>query len=193
MAKGSNFKLAYKRRREGKTDYHARLKLIDLDKPRLVARISNANVIAQIIVVGEDGDETLVSAHTKEIQKMGWLAGSKNTSIAYLTGYLCGKKALAKGIENAVLDIGLKSSIKGAKVFAVLKGASDAGLNIPHGESILPDENRITGQHIADYAGLLNDDDAKKQFSQYFEKGINPVDLPKHFEEIKNKIDEAEV
>ena len=49
MAQGSRYKLAFKRRREGKTDYHARLKLIDLDKSRLVIRISNNHVIAQII------------------------------------------------------------------------------------------------------------------------------------------------
>lgn len=193
MAEGSKYKLAYKRRREGKTDYHARLKLIDLEKPRLVARISNANVIVQIIVLGENGDETLVSAHSKDIQKLGWLAGTKNTSAAYLTGFLCGKRALAKDIGEAVLDIGLKSSTKGSKVYAVLKGASDAGLYVPHGEKILPDEGRISGEHIANYASELGEEEAKKQFSQYFENGINPVDLPKHFEEIKNKIDEAEV
>ena len=193
MAHGSRYKVAFRRRREGKTDYHARLRLVDLDKSRLVVRISNNHVIAQIINVAESGDETVVSAHSKELQKLGWLAGTKNTSAAYLTAYLCAKKALNNGIEGAVLDIGLKPSIKGSKVFAALKGASDAGLHVPHGESILPDESRITGEHIAEYAKSLDEEELKKKFSQYLDKGLSPVDLPDHFEDMKKKIDEAEV
>jgi large subunit ribosomal protein L18 len=189
LAHGSKYKVAFRRRREGKTDYKARYKLVDLDKNRLVVRISNTNVIVQIIKIGENGDETIVSAHTKELQKIGWLGGSKNTSAAYLTGYLCGTKALAKGVNFAVLDIGLKPSIKGSKVFATLKGAVDAGLNVPHGNSIIPGEDRVSGEHIAEYAKLLSEDDLKKRFSQYLKKGLQPVDLPNHFEDIKNKID----
>ena len=45
MAQGSNYKVAFRRRREGKTDYGQRFKLADLDTPRLVVRVSNANVI----------------------------------------------------------------------------------------------------------------------------------------------------
>ncbi|MDR2966767.1 MAG: 50S ribosomal protein L18 [Methanobacteriaceae archaeon] len=189
MAHGSKYKVAFRRRKEGKTDYSARLKLVDLDKNRLVVRISNANVIVQIIKIGEDGDETIVSAHTKELQKIGWLGGTKNTSAAYLTGYLCGKKALAKHVNSAVLDIGLKPSVKGSKVFATLKGAVDAGLDVPHGDSIIPGEDRISGEHIAEYAKLLSEEDLKKRFSQYLKRGLQPVELPIHFEEIKNKID----
>ena len=51
MAHGSRYKLAFKRRREGKTDYRARLNLIGLDKSRLVVRISNQHTTAQIINV----------------------------------------------------------------------------------------------------------------------------------------------
>ncbi len=193
MARGSRYKVSFRRRREGKTDYKARLSLIDIDKSRLVVRITNNHVIAQVINVAEMGDETLVSAHSKELEKMGWKAGTKNTTAAYLTGYLCAKKALSKGIEYAVLDIGLKSSIRGSKIFAVLKGASDAGLNVPHGESILPDESRIKGEHIAEYAQSLDDAELKQKFSQYLDNGISPSDLPEHFEEIRKKIDEAEV
>ncbi|MEW6010459.1 MAG: 50S ribosomal protein L18 [Methanobacterium sp.] len=193
MARGSRYKVSFRRRREGKTDYKARLSLIDIDKSRLVVRITNNHVIAQVINVAEMGDETLVSAHSKELEKMGWKAGTKNTAAAYLTGYLCAKKALSKGIEYAVLDIGLKSSIRGSKIFAVLKGAADAGLNVPHGESILPDESRIKGEHIAEYAQSLDDEQLKQKFSQYLDKGISPSDLPEHFEEIRKKIDEDEV
>ena len=156
-------------------------------------RISNANCIVQVINVGKDGDETVVSAHSKELNKLGWLAGNKNTSAVYLTAYLCGKKAVAAGIDYAVADIGLKSPIRGSKVFAAVKGAADAGLNVPYGESIIPTEDRINGEHIAEYAESLDEEELNKKFSQYLAKGLQPTDLPEHFEEIKNKIDEAEL
>lgn len=193
MASGSNYKVAFRRRREGKTDYAARGKLLHLDKPRLVVRISNANVIVQVIEYASNGDKTIVSAHSKELNKLGWLAGNKNTSAVYLTAYLCGKKAVAAGVEYAIADIGLKSPIRGSKVFAAVKGAADAGLEVPYGESIIPEEDRINGAHIAEYAESLEEDELNKKFSQYIAKGLQPTDLPEHFEEIKNKIDETEV
>ena len=147
LASGSNYKVAFRRRREGKTDYATRAKLVGVDKSRLVVRISNANCIVQVVNVGKDGDETVVSAHSKELNKLGWLAGNKNTSAVYLTAYLCGKKAVAAGIDYAVADIGLKSPIRGSKVFAAVKGAADAGLNVPYGESIIPSEDSL-GKNI---------------------------------------------
>jgi large subunit ribosomal protein L18 len=191
LAQGSRYKLAFRRRREGKTDYRARLKLISLEKSRLVVRLTNNHTIVQIIDVAQDGDETLVSAHSKELQKMGWLGSGKNTSAAYLTGFLCAKKALEAGIDEAVLDIGLKSSIKGAKIYAALKGAVDAGLYVPHNDSILPADERIRGEHVAAYAESLSDEEVKERFSQYIANGLSPKDLPDHFESIKQKIEEG--
>jgi len=191
LAHGSRYKLAFKRRREGKTDYRARLNLIGLDKSRLVVRITNQHTIAQIINVKVNGDETVVSAHSNELKNMGWLGSGKNTSAAYLTGFLLGKKALKAGITAAVLDIGLKSSTKGAKIFAALKGAVDAGLKVPHGDVILPQEDRIRGEHVAAYAESLSDDEVEKKFSQYIKNGLSPKDLPDHFDSIKQKIEEG--
>lgn len=190
MAQGSRYKVAFKRRKEGKTNYGARLKLIELDKLRLVVRITNNHVIAQIVKVAPEGDETVISAHSNEIKKMGWLGSTKNTSAAYLTGFLCGKKALKGGIDEAILDIGLRSPTKGTNIFAVLKGAVDAGLNIPHGIAILPSDERITGEHVAQYAESLTDADLKKKFSGYIKNGLSPKDLPDHFGKIKQKIDD---
>ncbi|MDO5835929.1 MAG: 50S ribosomal protein L18 [Methanobacterium sp.] len=187
MAQGSRYKVAFKRRREGKTDYGARLKLIGLDKHRLVVRVTGNHTIAQIIDVQMEGDETLVSAHSQEIKNMGWLASGKNTSAAYLTGYLCGKKAIKEGIEGAVLDMGLTTSIKGSRIYAVLKGAIDAGLDVPHNDVILPSEDRITGEHIAQYAQSLEKAEMEKKFSQYIQRGLNPQELPDHFQSIKEK------
>jgi large subunit ribosomal protein L18 len=190
LAHGSRYKVAFKRRNEGKTDYGARLKLIALDKARLVVRITNNHIIAQIVNITPEGDETVISAHSNELKQMGWLGSTKNSSAAYLTGYLCGKKALKEDIDDAVLDIGLKSPTKGTKVFAALKGAVDSGLQLPHGESVLPDDSRIKGEHVAEYAQSMDDDELKQKFGSYLEKGLSPKDLPKHFEEIKQKIDD---
>ena len=191
MAHGSRYKLAFKRRREGKTDYRARLNLIGLDKSRLVVRITNKHTIAQIINVKVNGDETLVSAHSNELKNMGWLGSGKNTSAAYLTGFLLGKKALGAGIKSAVLDIGLKSSTRGARIFATLKGAVDAGLEVPYSDIILPADERIRGEHVAAYAESLSDEEVEKRFSQYIKNGLSPKDLPDHFDSIKQKIEEG--
>ena len=191
MAHGSRYKLAFKRRREGKTDYRARKNLIGLDKSRLVVRITNQHTIAQIVNVKMDGDETVVSAHSNELKKMGWLGSGKNTSAAYLTGFLLAKKALEAVITSAVLDIGLKSTTKGARIFAALKGAVDGGLKVPHNDVILPADERIRGEHVAAYAESLSDEEAETRFSQYIKNGLSPKDLPDHFESIKQKIEEG--
>ena len=192
MASGSNYKIPFRRRREGKTDYAARMKLVHYDKSRLVVRLSNAHVTVQIIDYAPEGDLTLASAVSKELPKFGYLGGLSNISAVYLTAYLVAKRALAKGIDDAILDIGLKSPIRGSKVFAALKGAVDAGLDVPYGDFIFPDDERIRGEHIAAYAESLDDDELNEKFSKYLERGLNPVDLPENFEESKKNIDEAE-
>lgn len=190
MAQGSRYKLAFKRRKEGKTDYKARLKLMGQNKLRFVIRMSNKHIITQIISMSKEGDETLVSANSKELLKYGWKAGGKNISAAYLTGFLCAKKASKIDIGEVTLDIGLKTSLKGSKMYAVVKGAVDAGLNIPHSDSVLPDEARINGEHIAQYAETLSDAEVNQKFSQYNQRGIEPSKLPDHFVSVREKIEE---
>lgn len=189
MAHGSRYKVAFKRRNEGKTDYGARFRLTELDKARLVVRITNNHIIAQIVKIAPGGDETIISAHSNELKQMGWLGSTKNSSAAYLTGFLCGRKALAAQVNEAVLDIGLRSPTRGTKVFAALKGAVDSGLYIPHGESVLPDDERIRGEHIVHYAESLSEEELKQKFGAYLKNGLSPKDLPEHFEKTKQKID----
>ena len=192
MAQGSNYKVAFRRRREGKTDYGARIKLIDYEKSRLVVRISNAQATVQVIDYTPEGDVTVASAVGKQLANYGYLGHTGNITGVYLTGYLCAKRALAEGIEYAILDIGLRSPIKGSKIFAALKGAVDAGLEVPHGDFIFPEDERIRGEHIANYAESLDDEDKAKKFSKYLERGLEPADLPENFDETIKKIDEAE-
>jgi len=191
MARGATYKVQFKRRREGKTNYNKRYKLVDLDKTRMVVRITSNHTIAQLVKIGENGDETLVSATSKQLKEFGWLGNGKNTSAAYLTGYLFGKRALSEDYDETILDIGLQPAIRGTKIYAVLKGALDAGLYIPHNESILPDDSRIRGEHIAQYAENMDEEEKNAKFANYIRCGLSPEEIPDHFESVKNKIDEA--
>jgi len=193
MATNSRYCVQFRRRKEGKTDYKARKALVISGKPRLVVRGSVKNVIAQIIVAKPHGDEVLVSAHSRELKKYEWKAYAGNLPSAYLTGFLCGLKAKSQGIKEAILDIGLHSPSKGARVFAVLKGVLDAGVDVPHSEEKLPDEKRIEGEHIANYAKSLasNPEEYQPRFSKYLEQKLAPEDLPKHFAKVKKEISAA--
>ena len=192
MARGPRYRVPFRRRREGKTNYHKRLKLLKSKKPRLVVRKSLNHHVAQIIVYDPKGDKTIVSAHTRElIRDFGWKGHTGNTPSAYLLGLLIGYKAKQAGIEEAILDIGLHPPTRGSSVFAVLKGAVDAGLNVPHSEKIFPEDYRIRGEHIANYAKALKEEDEtlyRRQFGGYLVRGLEPEKLPEHFDEVKAKI-----
>ena len=141
----------YRRKREGKTSYLKRLKLIKSGKSRLVVRITNQKVIGQVIDFTEQGDKVLAGVDSSSLKKEGWNHGTKNLPAAYLTGLMLGKKALANKCEEVILDTGFKSFLKGGKVSAFLKGVVDSGLNVPHGsDDIFPSEDRIMGKHIND-------------------------------------------
>ena len=149
---GKNQRLKYKRRRTGETDYRRRLKLLRGEMPRAVVRVSNSRVIAQIVAYEKDGDKIVAQTNSAELRNHGWPmdASIKSVPSAYLTGFSLGKKALAAGIDEAVLDIGLAASTRGNRVFSALKGMIDAGLWLPHSEDVLPSEERVNGTHISD-------------------------------------------
>ncbi len=194
MARSGRYKVPFRRRRMGVTNYRKRRKMIKSRLPRLVVRRTNKHIIAQIVVARPQGDETIVGLDTRYLAKFGWKGDENNTAAAYLLGLAIGYKALAKGVKKAVLDIGLHRPVPQSRVFAVLKGAIDAGLEIPHDEDILPEDERISGAHIAEYAKELkssNEDEYKRRFARYLQRGLAPEDLPKHFEEVKAKIVES--
>jgi len=137
------------------------------------------------------GDKVVAYAHSKELaRKHGWLGGTGNISAAYLTGLICGFRAVEHGIEDAVLDIGLQHPSKGSRVFAALKGAVDAGLKVPFDKAKLPDEKRIMGQHVVEYARLLssNMEAYQKRFSAQLSAGLKPEETSAHFAQVKEKI-----
>ncbi len=183
LAKGPRYRVKYRRRREGKTNYRKRLKLLLSKKPRLVVRLTNTRVIAQIIEYNPDGDRVIAAVDSSKLRELGWKGDLNNTPAAYLTGMLIAKVAMEKGVKEAVLDIGLHSPTRGSRVFAVLRGAVEAGLNVPHSEEVFPDDSRVRGEHIASYY-----EENPEKFSKYEERGLTPSQLPSHVDEIKEKI-----
>jgi large subunit ribosomal protein L18 len=169
MVQKTTYRMPYKRRRELKTNYRKRIALLKSGKPRLVVRKTNRYIIAQIVISKEAKDFTVVGITSKILKKYDWKYSFKNLPASYLTGLIIGKLAIRKGINEAILDIGLNRATKGNRIFAVLRGALDAGLKIPHGKEILPSEERIKGLHIASYLEKFKD-------------------LPNVFEEVKEKI-----
>jgi large subunit ribosomal protein L18 len=141
-------KLDKRRRRECKTNYNKRLILLKGIKPRLVVRKTNKYIIMQIVESLHAQDKILYSANTKDLLKQGWpeeKKGSlKSISAGYLGGLLLGKKALAGGFKDKIiLDSGLIPSTKGSRVYAVVKGVADSGVDIPYDEKVMFDEEKI--------------------------------------------------
>ncbi|MCZ7392880.1 MAG: 50S ribosomal protein L18 [Candidatus Methanoperedens sp.] len=151
MATGPRYRVKFRRVRSGKTDYRARKQLLISKKPRLVIRKSLKNTMVQIIVLADAGDKTLVSANTQDLKKYGYTGGTGNITSAYLAGLLLGYRARKTGQKEAILDVGLYHTTRGGRLFAALKGAVDAGLDVPHEPEIFPSEDRITGKHIDKY------------------------------------------
>jgi len=189
MARSSRYRVQLRRRRERKTDYQARKALVISGKPRLVARSTLKNTVVQFTVAKPHGDEVLASAHSTElVKKYGWKAPTGNVPAAYLTGLLCGLKAKAKGVKEAILDIGLVAPTKGSKVFAVLGGVLDAGVEVPHAEEKLVEE-RARGDHIVRYAKSLGSpEDYAPKFSVYLANKLPPEKLGEHFAQVKTDI-----
>ncbi|KAI7755212.1 hypothetical protein M8C21_025659 [Ambrosia artemisiifolia] len=97
------FQVKFKRRRQGKTDYRARIRLINQDKNkyntpkyRYVVRFSNKDITAQIISATIAGDIILASAYAHELPHYGLKVGLTNYAAAYCTGLLLARRVLKK-------------------------------------------------------------------------------------------------
>jgi len=153
MMRGTRRRSVLRRRRLGLTDYRRRLKLLRGLKPRAVVRVSNTRTTCQLVSWAKDGDIVSVTVTGSDLlKKYGWPENfsQKSVSASYLVGFAMGKAAMASGESEAVLDIGLAASTPGGRVFSALKGMVDAGLEIPHGDNVLPDDERLAGAHISD-------------------------------------------
>jgi large subunit ribosomal protein L18 len=186
MAHGPTYRVKFRRRREGKTNYYRRKRLLQSRKSRLVVRKTNNRVIVQVIEAKVIGDTTVASAISSELESYGWTAGAANLPAAYLTGFLAALRAKARGIDAAIMDVGLHPPIRGSKLYAALKGALDAGLKVPHDPEVLPDESRTSGEHIVQAYQYVTE---KKKDSFHFvklgKKKTNITTIPKQFDKAK--------
>jgi len=190
---GPRYRLHFRRRREGKTDYRARYRMVLSKKIRAVVRKSLKNMVIQFVETKPEGDFTLSFTKSTELIKYGWPYNRGNTPAAYLTGFLAGCKAMKAGIKEAILDIGPQRSVKGGRLYAALKGLVDAGLEIPHNPVVFPSVDRIRGEVIAEWAKKLkeeNEEFYKRQFGGYLKNNLNPEDIPNIFDEVLKKIAE---
>jgi large subunit ribosomal protein L5e len=170
----------------------------------------------------------------QEPQIEGWSAHTQRRA-AYATGLLCARRALTllgladkyEGVTEpdgtmtetealegddeprpfkCFLDVGLKRTSTGARVFGALKGASDGGLYVPHSEKRFPGYDAetkeldaevlsgyIRGSHVAEFMESLEEEDDerfKKHFSSYLEDDIGSDDIEGIWEEAYEKIRE---
>lgn len=236
------FQVKYRRRREGKTDYRARKRLIMQDKNkynspkyRFVVRITNRHVICQIVYAEIDGDKVMAAAYSSELPRYGIKCGLKNYAAAYATGLLLGRRLLNKlGLDKdykgntevdgevvkteyngrtyfveevadekrpfrAYMDTGIRTTTTGHRIFGALKGACDAGLDIPHSEKRFPGydrdsksydaevhKERIFATHIAENMETMKEEDEdmyKEHFAEYIKNGISSDDIEGMYED----------
>ena len=178
----------FRRIRERKTNYRKREKLLIGKKDFVTVNVSDQNVSAQLIRPDLLGDKVMASVHSNELLSYGWKGSRKNIPSCYLVGLLLGKKCIQKKITSAILYIGKRHFT--TKIAACLKGMSEAGLEMPISKEVLPSEERIQGNHIAEYAKKIksNDDLYKSRFSSNLGSGLEPEKYPNHFSEVKDRI-----
>jgi len=239
------FQVARRRRREGKTDFRARRKMVRQDKNkfntrkyRLIVRFTNTKVICQVAYATIRGDMIVAAATSKELTKFGVPVGHKNYAAAYCTGLLVARRVLKKfeldekfqGKEEingeeyhvedeeteqrpfkCILDVGIRRTCTGARMWAALKGAADGGLHVPHSTKNFPgykapDEKggepeydadahkeRIFGSHVKEYMEMMQEEDPTKyeaHFSKYIEESIDADKIEDMYTEAHEKIKE---
>ena len=145
-------KVAKRRRRENKTNYSKRLKMLKGETPRIVVRKTNKYIIAQYITSSAAQDKIEMGINSKKLLNHGWpknFAGSlKSIPAAYLTGYLFGKTLQKEKKEAPIVDFGMAQTLHKTKLFAFLKGAIDAGIEIKCKKEAFPEEEKIQGKNL---------------------------------------------
>lgn len=200
----------------------------------LTSSITNRQVICQIVYAKIQGDCILAHASSKELSKYGINHGLTNWTAAYATGLLVARRALTKiGLADkyegfaepsgelelvealgedeprpfkVFLDVGLRRTSTGNRVFGAAKGASDGGLFVPHNEKRFPGydpetktidaevlQKYIVGGHVAEYMESLEEEDDerfKKQFATYLAEDLGSEDIEELYTSAYEKIRE---
>ena len=178
-----------KRIRTHKTNYRKREALLISKQNFVTIKITNQNLVAQILKPEIRGDRVKVSTHSRELRRHGWKGSLNSLPACFLVGILLGKKALEKGVKNAILYIGNKQFT--SRVAACAKGIVHAGVNIPISSESFPSEQRLNGQHIANYAAKLKEENIEKynkHFASIIREGMVPENYQTHVEEITKLI-----
>jgi len=106
---------------------------------------------------------------------------------------------------KALLDVGLRRTTTGNRIFGVLKGAVDGGLDIPHSHNRFPGadgskdgkydakvhRDHIFGKHVGEYMESLQEDDEdayKAQFSRYIKAKISPDQFEAMYQKVHDTI-----
>ena len=178
-----------KRIRTHKTNYRKRQALLISKQDFVTIKITNQNVIAQVLKPEIQGDIVRVSTHSRELRRYGWKGSLNSLPACFLVGLVLGRKALEKGVDKAVLYIGNKPFT--SRIAACMKGIVQAGINIPISSESYPTEHRLNGQHIAEYALKIKTEDINKYnkyFSSLLREGLVPENYQSHVEEITARI-----
>jgi large subunit ribosomal protein L18 len=175
-----------KRIRQHKTNYRKRAAILIGRHHFITIKVTNQNVLTRLLDPDIKGDKVLATAHSRELVKQGWSGSLNSLPACYLTGILLGKKCLEKNFDSGVLYTGLNPFT--SRVAACLKGIVDAGMHVPASEDSFPEQDRLEGNHIADYAKLLQQDRSKyeSRFSLLLKNGLKPEDYPAHVQKVKN-------
>ncbi|CDJ51961.1 ribosomal protein L5, putative [Eimeria brunetti] len=198
------FQVKYRRRREGKTDYAARRRLVLQDKNkynapkyRFVVRVTNTRVLCQVMYATLQGDRLVCSADSKELVRYGIKKGLADqfVGVEKPTGeeYHIEEVSEERRPFKCVLDVGIVSTTVGNRVFGAMKGACDGGLHIPHSNKRFPGytkgtdgaedtynpevhRSRIYGLHVAEYMRTLKEEDPERYQSQFAAYIRNKID-----------------
>jgi large subunit ribosomal protein L18 len=141
-----------RRRKENKTDYLKRLKLLKSEKPRIVFRKTNKYILAQYVVSKEAQDKVSFGITSNELTKYGWPESAKGSlksiTASYLTGYLIGKRIIKNKLTEPIIDLGMIPALHKSKTYAFIKGVIDSGIKISCKKEAFPEEARIKGEHL---------------------------------------------
>ncbi|KZV32202.1 hypothetical protein F511_29777 [Dorcoceras hygrometricum] len=171
------FQVKFKRRRQGKTDYRARIRLINQDKNkyntpkyRFVVRFTNKDIIAQIVSASIAGDHILAAAYSHELPLYGLEVGLTNYAAAYCTGLLLARRVLKtlemdEEYEGNVEATGEDYSVEPAETRRPFRALLDVGL------IRTTTGNRVFGALKGALDGGLDVPHSDKRFPGYSKEG----------------------
>ena len=152
MATGSRYFVPFRRRREGKTDYYKRTRLVVADAPRMVVRKTNRHIIIQLVTA-----ETGRRPHPRSSK----FCRTGNIRIQRIdiqhTGSISDRHALCGKSKESRLRQGYSGyrsqpgNTRCTGLCRTERCCRSRTRCIPHGEKILPSDERAKGAHIAAY------------------------------------------